>query len=43
MPFVVVSGDCRNGLPDDPSNAVLDKPATTDAILTFVSTAMAPR
>ena len=44
VPFVFVSGDCRNGLPDGFSNAVcLDKPAETDAIRTSVSTVMAPR
>lgn len=44
VPFVFVSGDCGNGLPDDFHHAVcLDKPAETDATLMFVSPAMAPR
>lgn len=44
VPFVFVSGDCGNGLPDDFHHAVcLDKPAETDATLMFVSPPMAPR
>ena len=44
VPFVFVSGDCGEGLPDDLTGAVcLEKPACTDAILTSVSAVMKAR
>lgn len=41
VPFVFVSGDCNNGLPDDFTHAIcLHKPAQTQTILTTVAAAM---
>lgn len=42
VPFVFVSADCHDGLPEDLLGAIcVDKPAPTDTILNTVSSAIA--
>lgn len=44
VPFVFVSGDCRDGLPNDFTHAVcLHKPAPTEAILSSVAAVIQDR